>query len=92
MKYLSWNGYEFSEIVPGMFVDVGENQATLDRINLSFIYDEIGHDMMTAEDKADAVSFAAPYQNIRPSTNNVGLLRYCGTMLALLMLRLHTAR
>ena len=41
----------------GLFVDVGENMSVLDRINLTFVYDEIGHKGQSAEEEENAVSF-----------------------------------
>ena len=41
----------------GLFVDVGENMSVLDRINLTFVYDEIGLKGKSSEEEENAVSF-----------------------------------
>ena len=37
-------------------MDVGENMSVLDRINLTFVYDEIGQKGQSAEEEENAVS------------------------------------
>ena len=46
----------FTVFISGLFVDVGENASVLDRISLTFIYEEIGSVEQTAEDLAEEVT------------------------------------
>ncbi len=48
----------FVLLFEALFVDVGENMSVLDRINLTFVYDEIGHLGKSAEEQDNAVSSA----------------------------------
>ncbi len=43
-------------MISGLFVDVGDNTSILDRINLTFPYDDIGQKGQSAEEEENAVS------------------------------------
>ena len=49
--------YATELVFTGLFVDVGENMSVLDRINLTFVYDEIGLKGKSSEEEENAVSF-----------------------------------
>ena len=48
--------YTTELVFTGLFVDVGENMSVLDRINLTFVYDEIGLKGKSSEEEENAVS------------------------------------
>ena len=78
--------YATELVFTGLFVDVGENMSVLDRINLTFVYDEIGLKGKSSEEEENAVSFWIRNANscvIFSSDIVMWILLYCTDTLSL---------